>query len=482
VRSRREPSLAQEVELISKWPAPVLLVDDDRWVNVEGAYESALRASGMPYDRWEVGWNVGDARGSLPLALLAKYPLVVWFTGCDWSCPLTQQEEERLAAYLDGGGRLFLSGQDYMFARGLTPFALNYLGVLTYTEELTATLVYGADESPIGANLGTYLLEYPCDNWSDALTPLPGAQVVFSGQHHLPVALSWRGTAAPAPPKTVFMAFPFEALPASGARATMDEIIYWLSPLGDSTFAADRRVAQAGETITYTLALRNTGLTTTLALSNTLPPALTYLGGTLSRGVYDAGQRSIYWRGELAAGETVTLTYRARLASPLAESATVDSPVRLRLGIGLELTRHMLLRANAPDLSLSQKRASAEAIKPWEPLTYTLTLRNDGVRTARAQLVDELPEALRCVPASVTATGGVLTATTERIAWQGELTVGQTITITYGVAYTAPPGSMARGGEMVGNEVVISDGLGETLRRRATVHVWSVLLLPRVGR
>lgn len=482
VRSRREPSLTQEVALVSKWPAPVLLVDDDRWVNVESAYESALRAIGIPYDRWEVGWNVSDARGSPPLALLARYPLVVWFTGCDWSCPLTLQEEEKLAAYLDGGGRLFFSSQDYMFARGMTPFAQHYLGVLTYTEELTATLVYGAEESPIGANLGTYALDHPCDNWSDALTPAAGAQAVFYGQHHHPVALSWRGEGAPLPPRTIFMAFPFEALPASGARATMDEIVFWLSPLGDSAFAAERRVAQAGETVTYTLALRNTGITTTVALSNTLPPALTYLGGTLSGGAYDAAQRSIYWRSELAAGEAITLTYRARLASPLADGVTVDNPVHLRLGIGLELTRHMLLRANAPDLSLSVKRANVDAIRPWEPLTYTLTLRNDGVRTAHAQLVDELPGALRCIPGSSITTGGVLTATAERIAWQGNITVGEAVTITYRVSYTAPPGSIARGGEILGNEAVISDGLGETLRRRADVRVWSAVLLPRVGR
>ncbi len=482
VRSRHDLSLAQQVELVSKWPAPLLLIDDDRWTNVEGAYESALRAIGIPYDRWEIGWNVGDARGSPPPALLAKYPLVVWFTGCDWSCPLTQQDEERLAEYLDGGGRLFLSSQDYMFARGLTPFALDYLGVLTYTEELTATLVYGAEGDPIGANLGPYALEYPCENWSDALTPAPDAQIVFYGQHHRPVALSWYGVAAPVPPKTVFMAFPFEALPASGGRATMDAIIYWLNPLGDSTFAADRRVAQAGETVTYTLALRNTGITTTVALSNALPSTLTYLGGALSGGAYDAAQRSIYWRGELAAGETITLTYRARLASSLAEGEIVDSPVQLRLGIGLELTRHMLLRVNAPDLSFSQKRTSATAIKPWEPLTYTLTLRNDGVRTAHAQLVDELPDALRCIPGSAIATDGVLTATAERIAWQGDISVGGIVTITYPVAYTAPPAGTARGGEIVSNEAVISDGLGETLRRRADVRVWPALLLPRVGR
>jgi hypothetical protein len=154
-------------------PAPVLLVDDDRWHNVEDHYRDALDANGIPYDVWQVPWSFisGDLI-SPPPETLQMYPLVIWFSASDWYQPLTPEEEERLIDYLEGGGRLYYNGQDYLFhTDGPNAFARDYLGVADYTEDFTSTTVMGSIRSPVGSYLGPYDVVYPYKNFSDALTP-----------------------------------------------------------------------------------------------------------------------------------------------------------------------------------------------------------------------------------------------------------------------------------------------------------------------
>ncbi|RPI53621.1 MAG: hypothetical protein EHM56_07070, partial [Chloroflexi bacterium] len=209
-RSLANPLQADQATLWSKTPAPILLVDDHRWYDVGGAFRQALQINELPYDSWEVQLPAGALGINLPsLEQLQHYALVLWFTGYDWYSTLTAEEETLLAGYLDGGGRLVLSSQDYLQTRGLVSFGKNYLGVASARQELTATLVMGAVDSPVGAAMPAVQLLYPYENWSDALRATDHAQPAFWGQHGEPVALNL----AEAPWKTAFFAFSLEALP-----------------------------------------------------------------------------------------------------------------------------------------------------------------------------------------------------------------------------------------------------------------------------
>jgi uncharacterized repeat protein (TIGR01451 family) len=470
VRSGNAPTLTREITLTSKLPAGVLLVDDDRWVNVESAYEEALRITHIAYDRWEVGWNVGDARGSPPLGLLQQYPLLIWFTGGDWSNTLSPQEEERLAAYLDGGGRVFFSSQDYLYSREATPFATDYFGVLTYTEDLTTTLAYSA-ENLLFSDGRPYSLTYPYANWSDIVMPTEQAQVAFYGSHNRPCALAWKAPNGSA--RTLFFAFPFETLQATDTQDILREMVFWLSPLGDSTLAADKRVAQNGETLTYTLALRNNGAATTVWCTNTLPAELGYIPGSLQGGGgYDAATRTVRWQGPLAAGETITLTYRAQLAAGLAQGQRIANPVHLRLAEGLGLTREMVVRANAPDL-IAHKEAHTATILPWEPLTYTITLENRGLRAASATLTDALPTELYYITDSAQASAGHFIISGDEIRWDGEIGQGEQVSIRY----RAAPRKLT-GGRFLVNLATTQDGRGVQLWPRSRVFVLAPAYLP----
>nr|HID13514.1 hypothetical protein [Anaerolineae bacterium] len=236
-RSSLSATLAQTAVLTTKAPAPVLLVDDDRWYEQKEKYQAALTGAALPFDLWQTCPATGSCQDeSPPLEVLQRYPIVVWFTGYDWYAPVTDEEEATLAEYLDGGGRLFLSSQDYLYYHYGGVFSHDYLGVLTYTEGVTPTIAWGVPENPLSEHLGPYPLVYPFRNWSDALVPAPGTEVAFREQERRPIALAREEDGH----KAAFFAFPFETLPEVARPMVMERVIGWLSWLGGSTCAADR--------------------------------------------------------------------------------------------------------------------------------------------------------------------------------------------------------------------------------------------------
>src|SRR5205823_12306275 len=79
-----------------------LIVDGDMGSpNVESSYENALTANGVGYSYWDL-----SADPTLPLSMLTAHKKVVWFTGNAFPGPVMPYESQ-LAAFLDGGGRLF---------------------------------------------------------------------------------------------------------------------------------------------------------------------------------------------------------------------------------------------------------------------------------------------------------------------------------------------------------------------------------------
>jgi len=167
-RSLSDPGHTAQATFSSKTPAPILLVDDQRWYDNSGRYRAALQASGLSYDIWNTHQpSAPDVAPSL--RRLQRYPVVLWFTGYDWYKTLTPEDEAGLASYLDNGGRLLLTSQDYLYTSGFTDFARHYLGVADYTESLSVTQVVGGLDSPLALQPEPIALYYPFKNWSDAL-------------------------------------------------------------------------------------------------------------------------------------------------------------------------------------------------------------------------------------------------------------------------------------------------------------------------
>ncbi|MEE8573722.1 MAG: hypothetical protein V3T20_10680, partial [Gemmatimonadota bacterium] len=122
----------------------ILLVDDDDFGQYEAVYEQSLEDNHLAYSTWHV---VPD--GAVTDELVAEKDAVVWFTSGMRpgvrGTTLSPEEEDLLSQYLDQGGRLFLSSQDYLGQSpdGLTDFAAQYLHVDWYLMDTSKSGVVG---------------------------------------------------------------------------------------------------------------------------------------------------------------------------------------------------------------------------------------------------------------------------------------------------------------------------------------------------
>ncbi|MFH0777141.1 MAG: T9SS type A sorting domain-containing protein [Candidatus Eisenbacteria bacterium] len=203
---------------------PVLLVDDDGGGPYESYYASALNAAGFSYAYWNVA-----TQGSPPLSELSRRKVVIWFTSMEAFLSLTGLDERNLQAYLDGGGSLFLSSQDYLGER-FEDFATNYLHVAAFTADVYSDSEGGVAGDPVSDGLDL-TMDYPFSNYSDDITPGANAGSILINSTGNPGALRYPAIGT-APYRVVYFAFPFEAVANSVApnnRTTvMRRVIEWL--------------------------------------------------------------------------------------------------------------------------------------------------------------------------------------------------------------------------------------------------------------
>ena len=118
--------------------ADVLIIDND-FSNFDGHRDyvdafvgPALTAKGWSYAVWRADERCGAGimASTLPdLDTLARYPSIVWVTGDNLhpdgyfavTTPLTLADQQRLIAYLEGGGRLLAMGQNLAQASDINP-------------------------------------------------------------------------------------------------------------------------------------------------------------------------------------------------------------------------------------------------------------------------------------------------------------------------------------------------------------------------
>jgi uncharacterized repeat protein (TIGR01451 family) len=360
--------------------------------------------------------------------------MVVWYTAYDWYQPLSGLEEARLIAYLNGGGRLFLSSQDYLYYGIGNPLARDYLGVLDYQEGIEIDEVMGEPLHPIGWGLGPYTLTYTYTNWSDTLVPTNGVQIVFRGQHKRPTAISHVGDGW----RTAFSGFSFETLDASAAQTAIDRTVGWLSWLGSSTWEANRRVVSGGEQVTMTCVLRNDGWEDIAAahLTAPLPAELSFAGASFPAGAaYHPVTRTVTWQGGLSRGEALTVAFRVLVADPLPDATYVPFPAHIGYGDhDLAFERPYVLRVNAPDLSASTLSVAPTPAHASQLLTCTLTVRNTGLQSATSTVTASAPSYGVFTGTVDSGSIGIGSLTTETLSWTGPVPAGSEVTLHYHLA------------------------------------------------
>ncbi len=116
----RVPGSRLEIRLRPR--AGILLVDDDEAKKLDRFVFDAFEVAGLEVDHWD------RSRSPLTTGTLAEYPVAVWMTGGDSRDTLTALDQGVVSAYLAGGGKLVLTGQDLAYDLRGSDFLQKTLG------------------------------------------------------------------------------------------------------------------------------------------------------------------------------------------------------------------------------------------------------------------------------------------------------------------------------------------------------------------
>jgi hypothetical protein len=187
---------------------PTVLVVDSDSEPTETRLMEAMALSGYSYDTWDA-----IAQGPVPLDTLQSYMAIVWTAGDNNTSSMSATDRQNMGQYLDQGGSLLFSGENYLSAYGSDPFTSTYLHIASYTTNVSLDSVKGVAGDPIthGMSLGT---DFPPDMSVAPDRIVPDAQATgiltidLSSDY---TALRYPG-GGPAAYRCVYMATPVEAL------------------------------------------------------------------------------------------------------------------------------------------------------------------------------------------------------------------------------------------------------------------------------
>jgi uncharacterized repeat protein (TIGR01451 family) len=288
----------------------VLLVAGDSDPDVFYAYSDALDAIGVEYDVWDTSNGIDEPNGEA----LRNYATVIWAAGL--STYPGPDAEAGLTDFLNRGSCLFMSSEEYVYNRGVTPFMHTYLGVASGDDDAIQTTVTGA--GPVFGDFGTYTLALPQENHSDRISPDSTAVLAFSGNNS-------SGTVDSGVQKdgghyrTMFWGFGFEGLPEAARQDAMQRILNWCSfqsNVGVTRSAMPSEALRPGQPLTYTLAFSNTGVAIAQGalLTDTLPVKLADVHVTSSTPITQVAGVDLAWQlGDLAPGAAGTITVTGKI-------------------------------------------------------------------------------------------------------------------------------------------------------------------------
>jgi hypothetical protein len=205
----------------------VLLVDDDGAEAYEDYFIDALEYHGYTYGMWNRG------AGAPTDAILAYFPAVVW--SCGWAFPTVDADDRAaLSAYLDNGGKLFITGQDIgweMNDEGGAAYQWyqNYLHAIYINDDTNDYTLDGVPGDPITDNLdiviqggdGANNQEYPSD-----IDPADGSATIIWTYDALRNGALRADTGTY---RVVYLAFGYEAIDnAADRRAALHRSLAWL--------------------------------------------------------------------------------------------------------------------------------------------------------------------------------------------------------------------------------------------------------------
>ncbi|GAA1948614.1 DUF11 domain-containing protein [Amycolatopsis minnesotensis] len=232
---------------------------------------------------------------------------------------------------------------------------------------------------------------------------------------------------------------------------------------------ASTRTAKPGDTVRYTVTVRNEGdgpapgATITDDLTGVVDDARyndDAKTDTPTQPSYDPALKKLTWTGDIAPGATVTMTYSVTVGTPPGGDKRLKNTVTVPESNCAEGSTDPACSSEVPVASLKiAKHGTPDNPGPGDTVTYTITVTNDGEADwTAATFTDDLSgvadDARYNGDATATAGTTAYDAAANRLSWTGDVAKGATVTITYTVTVHTPPA----GDRRLVNRVVGPDG------------------------
>jgi uncharacterized repeat protein (TIGR01451 family) len=197
---------------------------------------------------------------------------------------------------------------------------------------------------------------------------------------------------------------------------------------------------QLGDPITYTIVLHNAGGNSPgLDFNDPLPIDAVYVSGsfnaTSGTGGYSAGNRNVFWGGDLAASESATLSFSILAGCPAMITDTVImNQAQVKDSVGFITFMSTTTNLDLPDLSTSTFADDVTEVEPGDLILYTMILNNQGGLAPAAWMLDQLPPQVEWTGVSYASYGTISYSTINRkVRWDGDLQSGASVVITFQV-------------------------------------------------
>jgi uncharacterized repeat protein (TIGR01451 family) len=221
--------------------------------------------------------------------------------------------------------------------------------------------------------------------------------------------------------------------------------------VGSSNLSSAQKTVNLGQaflndTLIYTIRVTNTGtLTATGTLvEDPLPGGVVYQAGSMSSSggsgaaSYDALSNRVLWTGSLGPGQSLTVTFAAKVNIA---NGVIDNCATIRdiQNGSFQRCARTVAGAGGPSLASSLKTSDRLVYATSDQITYTIVLVNNGTQNApNVALRDPLPAGVSAIFAS--ATGGSLSFTPGLVQWNGGIPAGGVVNITIVGNLSAPDG------------------------------------------
>lgn len=243
------------------------------------------------------------------------------------------------------------------------------------------------------------------------------------------------------------------------------------------TVSIDGKKVQIGDELLYKISYTNyTGKAATkVTVTDTLPASLAYVEGSADKGGSFANGVVTWQLTNVAAGETVTVSFRAKVANTtaaVANTATVvdDENTYTTNEVTNPVTNDEVVKtvakADAPTVSIDGQKVAVGDV-----LLYTITYKNGDDQAAKVTVTDTLSQYIAYVEGSADNAGVYANGA---LAWTLELAAGESKTVTFKATVKAA-------GATIQNQAQTYDGVNKLVSNTVSTYTPAPPATPQTG-